>query len=313
MKTLEICERYYYEFGKPLLENEFADIIDMLAVGLFGSGSECLGYDDDISADHDLEPGFCIFIPPEEIIDSRLEFRLERSYSKLPKEFMGLTRSSLQPVGGARRGIIRYEDFFRNRCGKPDGILTVSDWLSVPEHYLLECVNGKLFFDNYGKVTEIRERLSYLPEDIRLKKIAGNLLIMAQSGQYNFSRCIRHNETAAAQLAVFEFINSALSVLFLLNKRYRPYYKWAFKALRELPYLSELSDKFETLMTTENDGDIAEDKYYIIEEIASNVIDKLISEELTLANCGDLEKHAYSVNDRIQDGSIRNLNILAAV
>ncbi len=313
MKTLEICERYYYEFGKPLLETEYADISDKLAVGLFGSGSECLGYDDDISADHDLEPGFCIFIPGEEIIDSRLEFRLERSYSKLPKEFMGLTRSSLHPVGGARRGIIRYEDFFRNRCGTSDGILTVSDWLTIPEHYLLECVNGKIFCDNYGKVTEIRERLSYMPKDIRLKKIAGNLLMMAQSGQYNFNRCIRHNETAAAQLAVFEYVNSAISVFFLLNKRYRPYYKWAFKALRELPSLSESSKDFETLMTTENDGDIAEDKYYIIEDIASKVIDKLISEDLTSANCGDLEKHAYSVNDRIQDGTIRNMNILAAV
>ena len=34
---------------------------------------------------------------------------------------------------------------------------------------------------------------------------------------------------------------------------------------------------------------------------------------LTEAICTDLEKHAYSVNDRIEDASIRNLHVLYAV
>ena len=37
----------------------------------------------------------------------------------------------------------------------------------------------------------------------------------------------------------------------------------------------------------------------VIEGIAADVIDELIGQELTKANCGDLEKHAYSVNDGI--------------
>ncbi len=51
----------------------------------------------------------------------------------------------------------------------------------------------------------------------------------------------------------------------------------------------------------------------MIEGIAADLIDCLIDEELTKANCGDLEKHAYSVNDGIADGQVRNLHILAAV
>ena len=34
---------------------------------------------------------------------------------------------------------------------------------------------------------------------------------------------------------------------------------------------------------------------------------------LTKAICGDLEKHAYSVNDRVSDANLRNLPVLAAV
>ena len=36
-------------------------------------------------------------------------------------------------------------------------------------------------------------------------------------------------------------------------------------------------------------------------------------QKLTEAICGDLEKHAYSVNDGIEDAEIRNLHILAAI
>ena len=43
------------------------------------------------------------------------------------------------------------------------------------------------------------------------------------------------------------------------------------------------------------------------------IIGYLIENNMTKAICGDLEKHAYSVNDSINDPNIRNLNIFAAV
>ena len=51
----------------------------------------------------------------------------------------------------------------------------------------------------------------------------------------------------------------------------------------------------------------------VIEGICSDIIDCLIDRKLTEAICGDLEKHAYSVNDGITDPEIRNMHILAAV
>lgn len=313
MKGIELSRAFFEEYGRPMLENEFSDILPLLCVGLFGSGSECFGFDDEISTDHDFEPSFCIFIPDEQTLDRRTAFLLERAYAKLPKEFEGYSRNMLAPVGGARRGVLRTGEFFKEKIGSETGELTLTEWLSLPEQALAEATNGEVFFDNFGEVSKIRESLAVFPEDVRRKKLAGNLLIMAQSGQYNYKRCIDHGETAAAQLAVCEFVKSAMSVIFLLNNKYQPYYKWAFRALRNLPKLSLEAEMFEYLLTTNNDGEMAEEKYYAIEGIAADIIDELAEQELTKAICGDLEKHAYSVNDSIADSSLRNMHILAAI
>ena len=296
-----------------MLEEQFPEVLPLLAAGLFGSGSECFGYDDDLSRDHDFEPGFCLFLPGEDVVDRRTAFLLERAYAKLPKEFQGFARSALQPVGGARHGVFRTAEFFEEHVGSADGQLTAEQWLTLPDQALLEVTNGAVFFDNKGDVSALREALSYFPEDIRRKKLAGHLLLMGQAGQYNYPRCLGHGEPDASQLAVGEFVNSALQVVFLLNRRYKPYYKWAFRALRDLPLLSDLEQDFSRLLTTGNDEALAKEKQDLLESIAAAVIEELKAQGLTQATCGDLEKHAYSVNDTIDDADLRNLHVLAAV
>ena len=313
MKGLELSERFYRAYGEPMLQEQFSALLPHVAVGLFGAGSECFGFDDEVSRDHDFEPGFMLLLPDESVVDRRAAFQLERAYAKLPKEFEGFTRSVVAPVGGARHGVMRTADFFREKLGSPDGILTVSQWLTAPEHALAEVTNGRLFFDGLGEVTRIRESLSRYPEDIRKKKLAGSLLLMAQAGQYNYTRCLKHGETGAAQLAAGEFVKSAMAVVFLLNNVYQPYYKWSFRAMRALPKLSLLAETMEYLLSTDNEPSLAETKYDMIEDAAADVIDELQTQGLTKAICGDLEKHAYSVNDQISDGDIRNLHILAAI
>ena len=311
MKGLEIAEQYFLEYGFTMLKSEFPDILPYLCVGLVGSGSECYGFDDNISTDHDFEPGFCIFIPEEEIIDRKTAFNLERAYAKLPKEFCGFKRSIVNPVGGNRNGVIRISDFYGSKIGKNYKSLKTEDWFFIPEHSLFEAVNGKVFLDNYGEFTAIRKELSSMPYDVRLKKLAGHLLLAAQSGQYNFSRCIAHGENAAAQLALFEFVKSSMNCVFLINNSYMPYYKWSFRALRGLQKLSDLSDSFEFLITSDNDN--SQLKNRIIEDIANMISAHLLAENLIDKPDSELERVAYSVNSKIKDTNIRNLNILYGV
>ena len=313
MKGLELSRKFYEEYGKPMLSEQFPEIEHLIAVGLVGSGSDCYGYDDDISHDHDFEPGFCLFVPDESIIDEKTFFNLERAYSKLPKEFYGYKRSLVKPVGGSRNGVFRIKDFYTKKIGSPNGELTMEQWFSLPDYALAEAVNGEVFEDKLGEFTKIRSKLMNMPEDILLKKLAGNLLIMAQSGQYNYPRILNRGETAAAQLALFEFSNAAMKVCFLLNKKYMPYYKWQFRALRDLPDGEFIADSLEFLISTDNTTENANIKNDIINSVAEKIIDALKEKEITKATCNDLEKHAYSVNDFIKDGALRNTNILIGI
>ena len=313
MNGMQLAERYYEQFGKPMLEEKFPEVLETAAIGLAGSGSECLMFDDAISEDHDFGPGFCIWLPGEDVVDRKTAFALERAYDALPAEFEGYRRPLMQPVGGARKGVMRISDFFMDKTGHENADIPLRDWLGIPSNSLNEAVNGRVFHDKRGEFTAVREALSVMPEDVRLKKLAGHLLLMSQSGQYNYQRCLDHGEEGAAALAACEFARNAVSAVFLINGAYEPYYKWSFRAMRELKILPELEETLTDIISTPNDPETSFEKYNKIEDVCTAVIGALMDEEITSAACGDMEKHAYSVNDHVKDGSLRNMHILAGV
>ena len=90
LNGLALSEAYFAEYGMPMLREKFPELLPFVAAGLFGSGSECFGFDDGISRDHDFEPGFILLLPGEDVIDRKREFTLERAYAALPKEYAGV-------------------------------------------------------------------------------------------------------------------------------------------------------------------------------------------------------------------------------
>lgn len=313
MKGLELSRQYYLTYGEPMLARDFPHLLPLIAVGLAGSGSECFGYDDELSQDHDFEPGFCIFLPEEDVLDRKSAFALERAYAKLPREFMGYKRAPLSPVGGSRHGVIRMGDFFEEKTGRRDGALTPRDYFFLPEESLAEARNGEVFFDGLGRFSAIRARLAYLPEDVRKKKLAGHILTMGQAGQYNYPRLVARGDAGGAQLALFEFAKSALHAIFLLNKAYLPYYKWIFRALADLPRLSELGTSITMLLTTENGAENAKKKGDIVGQICNTLFSALREEGISDFGGDTAEGHAFSINRGISDNEIRNLHILYGV
>ncbi len=311
MKGLEISREYYLRYGVPMLMEQFSDVSDRIAAGLVGEGSECLGFDDEISRDHDFDAGFCLWITRAD--EELFGFRLERAYSKLPGEFMGLKRSFLSPVGGNRHGVITIEDFYTRFLGAPTAPDSIYRWLYTPSSSLLAASCGEVFSDELGEFSAVRRvLLSGYPEDIRRKKLAAHAVFMAQSGGYNFGRCIKRGERGAGQLAVFEFIRHTISAVYLLNNRYEPFYKWAYRGLRDLPVLGHIGDALEGLSEMDNTKKNAEIKLAVIEDITALFSEELKRQGLTEKDGTDLEAHAYSVLDGVRDAELRNMHIMEA-
>lgn len=310
MKGLEIAKRYYLEYGAPMIKEQFPELEGIIAVGLVGSGSECMGYDDELSRDHDFEPSFIIFLPPEEVVDRRLAFRLERAYDKLPDEFMGLRRNKDVSFDTGRHGVMRAADFFRSKVGDPEGELSLDRWLSIPEHYLLEATNGEIFRDDLGLVTDVRKKLAYYPEDIRLKKLAAALSIAEQASAYNYERLLSRGDGAAAQLAMYEYVKEVLSVIFLLERKYKPFYKWQFRALNDSTTFAPLKEDLESLLTTGNTVGEAIEKRSRIRRINGVIVEELRRQGLTDYDGLQLDSPAYCVTGKIQDPTIRNMHIM---
>ena len=311
IKGLELSRLYFEEYGRKI-EAGFPQLRDHLAFGLAGGGSECFGYDDVFSEDHDFEPGFCIFLPGEETVSRRQAFLLERAYAKLPKEFMGYTRAPVSPVGGDRHGVIRTADFFKAHTGFEKGPRDAKEWLSVPETALAEAVNGEIFEDRMGEFTAIRNRIKSYPSDVRLKKLAGWLLTCVQAGQYNYPRCVERGQTGGAQLAAFEFAKAMMHVAFLRAGKYMPYYKWAFRALSDID--AELSQTLERLISAPNGSRVGKSKTETINRLCSETA-AVVAEECGISGRGadSLKFLAYAVNDRISNPDLRNMNIFAGV
>ncbi len=312
MQGIDISREFYLQYGKPMLEEQFSDVIDRIAVGLAGEGSECLGFDDEISRDHDFDAGFCLWITQED--EEKFGFTLERAYSKLPQEFMGLRRSILSPVGGNRHGVITIESFYKRFLGDINAPDSIERWLYTPSHSLLSASNGEVFRDDLGVFSAVRnELLKGYPEDIRRKKLAGHVIMMAQSGQYNYPRCVSRGEYGASQLAIFEYVKHAISAIYLLNNAYEPFYKWAYRGLSKLHILGHIGDALQGLTELDNNTQNAKVKQEVIEDIAMLLIKEFQNQGLTKAVGGDLEKYAYSILDSVKDGNLRNMHIMEGI
>ena len=306
MKGLELSEKYFKEYGLPMLEIKYPEYIGRIAAGLAGEGSECYGYDDEISQDHDFFPRFCIWL--NDVDYAAIGEQMNEDYEALPNEFMGFKKEGSNYHADGRQGVRRISDYYNAYTGCQAGPESNAQWLRIPENLLAGCTNGKIFIDNAGDFTRIREHiLNDMPEDVRKKKIAAALFTMAQAGQYNFPRSVKRGDAGAAHLAMNEFVKAAVRLCYLLSGRYCPYYKWMFRGLKDLKVMSFL---YETLLSLLDTPSKDFDKcIWIIEEICKMAIGELKKQKLSFALGDYLEPYALGVQQSIEDPAVRAMHV----
>lgn len=312
---MQLAKSYWQTYGKPLLELEqFKDYKNRIAAGLVGHGSECYGFDDEISRDHDFGPGFCMWLTDEDY--AKIGDDLQAAYDSLPQEYAGFGSREETPrakscEGSKRVGVFSISEFFENITGfatapsKNESHL----WLSLSEPTLAAATNGQIFADPLGEFSKTRQSFKLMPDDVRISLISRRLGMMAQAGQYNVPRMLARKDGAAAWLSINEFVRATASIVFLLNNPisagYLPYYKWQFAALRKLSArmasrLSNVCNKLESLMRLSSaacfggsgfgeGGKGSSEAESKINEIIQNVCNEVVKElkYQGLSNCGE--------------------------
>ena len=131
---------------------------------------------------------------------------------------------------------------------------------------------------------------------------------MAQSGQYNFPRCNKRKEYVASRLALSEFMSVSMSLVYLLNHSYRPYYKWVHRGLLSLPILGKTAyDKMQRLSVLSLEKDYKEMEW-IIEEFCVDCVKELKTQGLTSSSEAFLLMQGPEVLKRIKEPALRNSN-----
>ncbi len=305
MRGLTLSRNYFETCGRPLIEERFSHVRDRIAAGLAGDGSDCYGFDDEISRDHDWGPGFCVWLTADDYRAFGRE--LQQAIDELPAVFRGFGPRLQSRWGEGRVGVFEIDAFYRRFIGLEKAPDDPKQWLHLPETALAACTNGEVFFDPLGDFSRRRQALlDFYPEDVRLKKIASRCMTIAQAGQYNFPRCVKRGDVFGAQYALTKFCVDYFSAVFLLNKRYMPFYKWVVRAAETLPVLGKTGRKKTVALIRETDSFRRRE---IIEDLCADLITVLKAENWTDSASDFLADHGPAIQQRIAHPGLRELNV----
>ena len=306
MNCLELSREYFFNIAEPALRREFPMLYPRLAIGLVGNGSECFGYDDVISRDHDWGIDFFIWTTEDDRnMISALQDWKNTLFDEHPPEFRR-ARSEY----GAQVGTMTFGDFYSSLIGAADGPQTINEWLRAPEENFAMAVNGEVFVDGCGGFSKTREYLlKYYPEDIRRKRIAARCMALAQTGQYNHERTAKRGDWVTLRAVLARFTDAAIAMTFLLNKAFRPYYKWAYRALIDLPILGAEGAHLLLLIaeTAGLDNESFSIRQQSIAELCELFVHELHAQGLSGSDDWFLTAHGEEAMSGIEDNFLRSL------
>lgn len=225
-----------------------------LAAALIGDGSEVLGYDDAVSADHDWGPRLQLFVREADFaavaepILAGLAAALPPSFAGWPVRFPDPDRAdgvdAAAGTGGSEaHGVEVYTvsgwswrqlgaDFTRRDP-------SAEEWLALDEQLLLSATAGAVFRDDLGELEALRRRLECFPRRVRLTKMAA--LWAAYSEEAAFVGRTGHaGDELGSHLIAARQAERLIRLCFLTDRRYAPYSKWLGTAWRASPSYAEV-------------------------------------------------------------------------
>jgi len=263
----ELSRLFFEEAVKPILGRVVPDL--GYGAGLIGSGSEVLGFDDEMSADHHWGPRVMLFVNERDedanrkIIDTAMREQLPSTFRGYPTNFSDPdpNDNNVQRLVAVEGGSINHRvETFTLRSYllsylnfDIDGEIEAADWLTFPEQKLRTIADGSVFEDAIG-LREVLARFHYYPHDVWLYLLAAGWNRIGQE-EHLMGRAGLAGDEIGAALIASRLVRDIMRLCFLMEKQYAPYPKWFGTAFSGLGCADRVSPHLEAVLRSASWGE----------------------------------------------------------
>ncbi len=244
---IQLNEMFYHEAVKPILAENFPGVTQSAA--LIGYGSDVLGYDTPCSTDHNWGPRLQLFLSAKDFATHKDEM-LECLRAKLAVGFRGypvnfsepdMSDGGTQHMQAIKSGRVNHlirihtvKSFFEGALGVDRfAEIESADWLTFPEHALLEITRGKVYHDGLNELEPVRAKFAYYPRDVWIYRMASQWQRISQEEPF-VGRCGDVGDDLGSRIAAARLVRDMMRLCFLIERQYAPYSKWLGTAFARL-------------------------------------------------------------------------------
>jgi hypothetical protein len=261
---LDLARLYYREAVQPILKDKYPDLV--YSAGLIGPGSEVLGFDTEMSADHNWGARAVIYLSGEDHariaddLNATLGYNLPFVFRGYPTHFEGVPdepgtvaprMTNRRPINH-RVHITTLHGFIQPYIGiEHDQELTVFDWLTIPEQKLRSLVAGAVYHDGLNVLEPLRRKLAWYPHELWLYLLSAQWRRIGQEEPFVGRTGVARDEVGSAIIAS-RLVRDLMRLCLLMEKEYAPYSKWFGSAFAQLDCASLLGQIFEEVLWARN-------------------------------------------------------------
>lgn len=229
------------------------------AAGLIGSGSEVLGFDDEMSSDHHWGPRVMVFLNEMDragAIDSALREKLPPTFLGYPTNFSDPdpNDNNVQRLVEGEPGAINHRveiftlrDYIRSYLNFDiEREIEPADWLTFPEQKLRTLSAANIFHDEIGSRAELN-RFNYYPHDVWLYLLASGWNRIGQE-EHLMGRAGMVGDEIGSALIGSRLVRDVMRLCFLMERVYAPYPKWFGTAFRNLQCATKITRHLEAAL-----------------------------------------------------------------
>jgi hypothetical protein len=260
MPGLELAGLYYEQAVRPILQADYPDLAHSAA--LLGPGSEVLGFDTEMSADHSWGPRVILYLADGDHARLAGELRETLGY-KLPFTFRGysthfeevpdepgtaLLKATRERPIHHRVQITTLPKFIRRTLGIGlEREMAILDWLTIPEQDLRSLVAGAVYHDGLNVLEPMRRKLAYYPHDLWLYLLSAQWQRIGQEEPFVGRAGIVGDQVGSAITAA-RLVRDLMRLCLLMEKQYAPYAKWFGSAFAQLDCAPRLAPVLERVL-----------------------------------------------------------------